>query len=149
MHMWCIHVSVPVRIMYTYIHSLCVYIYKQILICTYAPHMVLCLYAWCIRVFTHIPLTEEIKLQKIGFPDWTVFLSTLFQWRGLPFTPVKICLKFWGIPWKHASKLWGLSENLIEIWAVVIWSPISSARGIVARAAPYIYIYMHKLIYIH
>jgi len=55
-----------------------------------------------------------------------------FKWRGLPFTPMKTCLKFGGIPWKLVWKLRGLSENWIQILAVVvIFSQISYVSSLV------------------
>ena len=51
---------------------------------------------------------------------WSIWISRLdsfpvhsVEWRGLPFTPVKTCLKFWGFPWKLVWKLWGFPWKLV------------------------------------
>jgi len=73
-----------------------------------------------------IPLTEEIRLKTFGSPDYTVLPYNL----GTPFTPVKHCFNFWGLPWKVVWKLRGLPWKVVENLAVVIiWSLISSVRG--------------------
>ena len=54
-----------------------------------------------------------------------------FEWRGLPFTHMKNCLKLLGLPWKRVWKLEGFLWKLVEIVAVgIILSLISSICGI-------------------
>jgi len=61
----------------------------------------------------------QLKVSYANSPPFTTY------------THFRACLKFRGIPWKLVQKLRGVSENLIQILAVVIiWSPISSAHGV-------------------
>jgi len=41
------------------------------------------------------------------------FTVCCFEWQGLPFTPVKHSLEFWGLPWKPVWKLLGLPWKLV------------------------------------
>ena len=59
------------------------------------------------------------------------FLVHSFERRGLPFTSMKNCLKFLGLPWKLVWKWRGLPWQLDEILAVlIILSPISCVCGL-------------------
>jgi len=44
-----------------------------------------------------------------------------FEWRGLPFTPVKSCLKSWRFPWKLVWMYGDSCKNLFEILAVAFF----------------------------
>jgi len=55
---------------------------------------------------------EEIRLEISASPVCTVSLSALLSDGGLPCTPVKTCLKCWGLPWELFWKSRGLSWTL-------------------------------------
>jgi len=53
---------------------------------------------------------ENISISRLdSFPVHS------FEWRGLPFTPVKTCLKIWGLPSNLVWKLRGLPWKPVEI----------------------------------
>jgi len=67
---------------------------------------------------------------NIWIPRFGRFSRPLFSVMGTPFTHVKPCLKFCGLPSNIFDMYWDSRENLFEIVAVVIiWSPISSICG--------------------
>ena len=63
-----------------------------------------------------IPLTEEISLEKVGSPDYPVFLDSLLRdgdsvysietLREILGTPEKTCFKCTGTPMKTCWKFW-------------------------------------------
>jgi len=65
------------------------------------------------------PLTEEIRLEILGTPDLPNFRVDLLidgdsvYSRDNPF-------EIWGLPRKHVGYVWGLGENLLVIFVVVI-----------------------------
>jgi len=86
-----------------------------------------CVWLWLIHVcdMTHSCVWHD----SFMCVTWLIYMCDMIGWQGLPFTSVKPCLKFRGLPWNPAWKLRGI-KNLFEILAVVnISSPISSARG--------------------
>jgi len=55
-----------------------------------------------------------------GDQTWNIWISRFnsfpvhsFEWRGLLFTSVKICLICWGLPWKHVWTLRGPPWKLV------------------------------------
>ena len=64
------------------------------------------------------PLTEKTMIEC---PDWTVFPSTRLSdgdsdYTGSPFTHVKTCLKFWGLPRKRVWYVRRLLWKLVDIF---------------------------------
>ena len=58
------------------------------------------------------PLTEEIWIEIFGSPDLPIS-GSIFWRTGSPFTHVKSCLKWWGLPWKRVWYVWGLQWKLV------------------------------------
>ena len=61
---------------------------------------------WLMRILSRRRLDFDICISRSdGLPVYS------FEWRALPFTDVKTCLKFWGLPWKIVW-IFGSSNNL-------------------------------------
>jgi len=48
------------------------------------------------------------QTSNIWISRWNGIPVTSSVWWGLPFTPMKTCLKFWGLPWKLVWNIRGL-----------------------------------------
>ena len=77
----------------------------------------------------HASLTKRNRIKIFGSPDLSVSLIDLFWVTRTPCTPVKTCLKFWGLPWKLVWNVQGL-KNLFKILAIVTISSQISVRGV-------------------
>jgi len=127
-----------------------------------------------IYIYVYIYIYSSRRRSDWKYLDLQIgqFSCPLLWVTGILVYSVKISVNFWGIPWKLVWKLQGLSENLFEMWAVVIiLSQISSARGLCTYERDtsltklawdtmcmyesheslciYIYIYMYMHIYIY
>jgi len=97
---WCDHV---VNIIYLYVHIL-IYVYKY----TYR-----CMFSSWIYIKYKYPSHGGDQSEHMCISRLEDFPVHSFEYRGLPFTSVKTCLKFWGVPWKSVWKLQGLLWKLV------------------------------------
>jgi len=83
------------------------------------------------HVWMHHQMNElGVTHMNASSNEWVTGTPVFFEWRGPPFTYIKNCLKFLGLPWKLVWKVWGLLWRLVEILAVAIFlRPISSVCG--------------------
>jgi len=84
-----------------------------------------------IHLYDYLTAHGGDQTEKIWISRLYTFRVGSIEWRGLPFTLVKTCLKFWGVPWKLVWKSRGLPWKLIwKLCSRDCLSPISSVRDI-------------------
>jgi len=102
--------------MHTYI-DMCIHIHMHMCIYIY-----MCMYI-CMHI--HIYVCMYINVESCHMNE--IFSRPIFGVTGTPFTQVKPCLKFWGLPrirvWYVRGLIWNLVANLA---VVIIWSLVSS-----------------------
>jgi len=84
-----------------------------------ARELVLCGMCVCrvLRSSAHVISLNHTMTPAHGgaMTDYTVFLY-FFEWWGIPFASVEICLKFGALLGKRAWNLRGFRQNLLKFW---------------------------------
>ena len=70
-----------------------------------------CVWRWLIHVcdMTHSCVWHD----SFMCVTWLIYMCDMIGWQGLPFTSVKPCLKFRGLPWNPVWKLRGQQRKLV------------------------------------
>jgi len=78
---------------------------------------------------THVPLTEEIRLNIFAYPGWTVFLSTLLSDEDSRLPPRKCAWKFGDSREIMLESCGDCCENLMRFWQSY-WFEVRSSPSV-------------------